>query len=127
MSGYISETLWTAGLFTVYVRIPGFTRLTVARNFGYTRSRLRRDQGKLYVEDWTGRSSKRVLDRDLTIFVRQAAPDVSPYSGASRSAVGEKQKIRIQDFDHWPDLDRLSPVSAIVRSEADAFLLSELL
>lgn len=122
MSAFISETLWTAGMFGVYVRIAGFTRLETARRFGSTRARLRRDQERLFIEDRTGRSSTRVRDCNLTI-VRRKLPD----GGTLDRSGCDQANIRIRDFNLWPELERLSLVAHVVRAESDSFLLSELL
>ena len=127
MSEYTSETVWTAGALTVTVRIAGFPVLEVARHFGSSRARLRRDRGRLYIEDRSGRSSKRVLDHEVSITVRESHPDVSPDMGASDRASPVRKQIPIADFDRWPEVDQLCLSSHIVCTAANDFLLSELL
>ncbi|MEJ7745232.1 MAG: hypothetical protein WKF61_00440 [Luteimonas sp.] len=125
MSGYASETLWTAGQLSVYVRIAGFSRWENARHFGSIRSRLRSDQGKLYIEDGTGRST-RIHARDLTVF-RRIKPDADPPSRMPILSDCEQIGVRMCDVSRRLELEQLRLMAHIVRAETDAFVLSELL
>lgn len=122
MSAFISETYWASGERGIYVRIGGFQRLEEARRFGSTRARLRRDQGHIYIEDATGRSSTRVRDCELSIVRRNKAVDA-----LAEGSSNDDETQAIGDDGVWPEIVGFSLVAHIVRAETNPFLLSELL